>query len=359
MNASSIRSIVMAIGLAAVLAPAASAQEAVPEAKTVTQSPAPIPFEESAPDYQIGPGDSLSIRVSGLREFELSSRVSNSGRIHVPYVGVILVGGLTAMQLEGEVARLIKEHELINEPQVRVSVEQHRARPVYVVGEVNTPGQFVLTSDMYLLDLISKAGGLLPVADDKVFLYRRSSSLPDVQTRLIEAGSAPTEVPPSAPGLPAQASLQLPSEADEGVLTIDYDVLRSGAKPELNVLLQGGDIIYVPRRLPRNFWVIGDVILPGAYGLPRRGELTVTQALTYAGGPLATAKTGNAFIMRHNADGVREAVEFDFAKIIKGEEPDVMIKQNDILFVPTSNVKTIGVGLLNLVPRLLQQFLIF
>ena len=42
-------------------------------------------------DYQLGPGDVVSIRVSGLREFDQRTRVSNSGRIRVPYVGVMLV----------------------------------------------------------------------------------------------------------------------------------------------------------------------------------------------------------------------------------------------------------------------------
>ena len=87
---------------------------------------------------------SLSISVSGLREFNQSTRVSNSGRMRVPYVGVMFVAGMTTVEVEREIARLIKEREIVNEPTVRVHIEQYRAQPTYVIGEVNTPGQFAL-----------------------------------------------------------------------------------------------------------------------------------------------------------------------------------------------------------------------
>jgi polysaccharide export outer membrane protein len=309
-----------------------------------------------ASEYQLGPGDLLSVRVAGLREFDLSLRISNSGRIHIPYVGVLLVAGMTTFDLEGEVAKLIKENELVNEPSVRIHVEQFRARPVYVVGEVNSPGQFIITREMYLLDLVSKAGGLLGSADDKGFLYRRYKGRPRVQSRIIDpsvsepVAAAPSEEPAEGPA---------PGETIEDVVTFDFEELRSGRRPELNVRLQGGDVVYVPRRTPQNIFIVGDVTTPGVYGLPRRGEVKASQALIYAGGPLPTAKVGAAFIMRHDEAEGRKLIAFDFGRILEGKDPDVTIRPNDILFVPHSNVKTIGVGMLALVPRLIQQFTIF
>jgi polysaccharide export outer membrane protein len=127
----------------------------------------------------------------------------------------------------------------------------------------------------------------------------------------------------------------------------------------LNVRLQGGDVLYVPRRRQQNFYVIGDVINPGPYTLPRRGTITAAQAVIYAGGTLPTAKSGKGFLMRHDSLGVRQATPVDFKAIVAGKQPDFQMQADDIIFIPNSAVKTIGVGLLNMVPTLIQQWLIF
>src|SRR5690606_33909843 len=129
--------------------------------------------------------------------------------------------------------------------------------------------------------------------------------------------------------------------------------------PDLNIRLQGGDILFVPRRQQQSIYIIGEVKVPGAYTLPRRGKITAAQAVIYAGGPMATAKMSNGFLMRHNLKGEREAIPVDFKAIIDGRKPDVEVQPDDIIFVPSSPMKQIAVGLLNLGPRLLQQFLIF
>jgi polysaccharide export outer membrane protein len=271
-------------------------------------------------------------------------------------VGIILVAGMTPVQLETEIATLIKKHELINEPSVRVRVEDSRAQPVYALGDVTAPGQFVITDEMYLLDLIGKAGGLLPTADGKAFLYRQRILRPRVETRVIDS---------SGDGGGSTAVVQPPivtsplSGADKTTIQIDLEALSEGRQPEMNFRLQGGDVLHVPRRRARDFFVVGDVKNPGTYSLPRQGTVTASQALAYAGGPLPTAKTANGFLMRHDQDGIRQAIPFDFSKVLDGKAKDIVVQKDDIIFIPSSNVKTIGIGLLNMMPRLLQQFLIF
>jgi protein involved in polysaccharide export with SLBB domain len=104
---------------------------------------------------------------------------------------------------------------------------------------------------------------------------------------------------------------------------------------------------------------VGDVKTPGAYGLPRRGEVTAAQAIIYAGGPLRTAKTGSGFLMRHDETGTRQAVPVDFAAILKGKKPDFPVRPDDIIYIPSSTKKTIGVGMLDMIPGLVIQYLIF
>jgi polysaccharide export outer membrane protein len=123
--------------------------------------------------------------------------------------------------------------------------------------------------------------------------------------------------------------------------------------------LRGGDVLVVPRRKPMNVYVIGDVLGPGIYALPRWTQVTASQAMIYAGGPLPTASLGNSFVMRHDSNGERQAIPINFKEVLAGREPDFPIKADDIIFVPNSPVKTVTTGLLNMIPRLIQQWLIF
>lgn len=310
---------------------------------------------QNAVDYQLGVGDLIAIQVSGVREFSQSARVANSGRIRVPYVGIMFVAGRTVLELEREIATKIKEFQLVEEPSVRVHVEQFRAQPAYIIGEVSAPGQFVITNEMYLLDLISKAGGLNPGADPTAILYRRNAARPQVETRLILANTVGNAPSPAAVSPGSEA----PEIKAEEVISIDLTALHEGTRPEMNLRVQGGDILYIPRRQQSSIYIIGEVNVPGAYTLPRRGEITAAQAIIYAGGPLATAKMSSGFLMRHDEAGTRQALPVDFAAILEGRQPDIPVRPDDIIFVPSSTMKTIAVGLLNLGPRLLQQFLIF
>lgn len=321
----------------------------VETATTTVQTPSQL-----SPDYQLGPGDEISIRVSGLKEFMQTASVSNSGRIRVSFVGVLFVAGLTPVQLEQEIAKQVKLHELVNEPVVRVNVEKFRSRNAFVTGEVVTPGQFVVTHETRLLDLLSKAGGLLTTAADTGYLYRRPRFEPNIETRVF-AGDGKTEV--TAPPV-REPSVQNDKPQTTGAIQISLKDLEEGAKPELNIRLEAGDVLYVPRRRAQNFYVIGDVKVPGAYALPRGLTITAAQAVTYAGGTLATAKQGKGFLMRHASTG-HEALAVNFKAIIEGKEPDIPIQEDDIIFIPNSTVRTIGVSLLVMVPTIIQQWLIF
>jgi polysaccharide export outer membrane protein len=158
--------------------------------------------------------------------------------------------------------------------------------------------------------------------------------------------------------MPASPAPLVSGEEGE-IIKVDIAGLKLGTRPEMNLRLEGGDVLFVPRRVSQNFYVIGDVSVPGAYDLPRDVELTAAQAIVYAGGTLPQAKTGKAFLMRYDAEGRREAIPVDFKAILAGKQQDIPVRKDDIIFVPNSAAKTVGVGLLDMLPTLLQQWLIF
>ncbi len=323
----------LVLGLSVVLATPSYAQEAAPAASaTSAAAPAPAGTE---PGYRIGPGDLLSIAVSNIKQFEQTVRVSNTGKIHVPFLGVIKVADRTPSGLERHLAERLRTEGLVKDPWVGVSIQQYRAQPVYILGEVMDPGQFVIRDEMYLIDLITLAGGFNDVATPVGYLYRRRSD-----------GAAATN---GTNGGAADASA-----ADEAV-EIDFRALNEGNRPDLNVKLRGGDVLYVPQRRKEHFFVVGDVNQPGAYEFPDPPTLLSSQAIAKAGGPMRTAKLAKAIVVRFDESGRRLEMPVDIKAVFEGRKPEVSIQPNDIIFVPGSTAKTLAYGLLGAVPLAVER----
>jgi hypothetical protein len=64
-------------------------------------------------------------------------------------------------------------------------------------------------------------------------------------------------------------------------------------------------------------------------------------------------------LVRYDENGARQELAMDYAAILDGRQPDFPVRNNDIIFVPGSAAKTIGYGMVNMVPRLLQSTLIY
>jgi polysaccharide export outer membrane protein len=307
-------------------APMPSAQKpAAP--KTPGSKPAvPAISPPAAPDeeYQIGPGDSIKIEVAKVSTLGWAGRVSNSGKIHLPYLGILRVADLTTPQLEAKIAAALREQSLVNEPWVTVRVTEYRAQPVYVLGEVILPGQFVMTKEMYLTDLLALAGGFNGVASPIGYLYRRKPN----------AGNLPPGEVPTDEAIP-----------------IDFNALNEGLNPEMNLRLKGGDVLYCPEAKAQVYFVVGDVVHPGVASMQMTPNVTASEAIAKAGGPLRTAKMSKGVLVRFEDDGSRKEMSVDFDAILRGRQPDMQVRANDIIFVPGSTAKTVGYGLLGVVPQ--------
>ena len=307
--------------------------------------PPPTPAAGSAPaplEYQVGPGDQLAVTVFGVPELAQTPRVSNSGRIRLARVGVFDVYKMTAREIEVLIAKALASKELLNDPWVQVQVTQFRSSTVYILGEVQSPGQYAITSRMSVLDLVSMAEGLTPYADPTAFLYR----LPE------HAGQ-----PPAADA--ASGTAERPTFTRDNVMPIDIVALTQGRKPELNIELRGGDVLYTRRTTPKYFYVVGEVSRPGLYELTAAFEnreagppLLLSQAIAQAGGPTRTAKASQALLVRSLPDGKLEQRPFDFEKVLRGRHPDWAVQVNDIIFVPGSGAKTLAYGLLGMLPNI-------
>jgi polysaccharide biosynthesis/export protein len=299
-----------------------------------------LSFADAGNDYQLGPGDLIQIDVFGVENFRQNLRVSSSGTVTVPYLGTVRASGLTTMQLE-ESLRAGLDEKYIKNPQVSVFVNEYRSQSVFVLGAVSRPGQYQITQAVRLIDAIGMAGGLnIETADDFAIVQKKgaisgpgSAEAPVVQT------AAPANAPAAAAGnLPAN-----------GVRVNLKDLLENG-NLDLNIPIEGGDVIQVPERQMERFFIVGDVGRPGAYELPRDEDVNITQALAWAGGPLRTAKKDKGLLIRHDENGQRQELALNVEDIFKGKKPDVEVRANDVIFLPGSTAKSIGYGLLGIIP---------
>lgn len=298
----------------------------------------------SEDDYRLGPGDLIEITVFEVEDFTRDYRISASGNIVVPFLGRVQVSGMTGEELEESFARELTNQGLVKEPLVSVFIKEYRSQPVYVLGAVGKPGQYMITHQLTLLDVLTLAGGLdLTRAAHYAVLQR-----PKIQEEG-HSGELPTNGSDSEPASNGPASNN-PSE----IVEIDLEAILERGELALNVPIRGGDVIHVPERQIEYYYVVGDVGNPGVFELPVRdgsSELLLTQAVAKAGGPTKTAKMGDGILVRYDEHGSRLEVAVDFSAILKGKKTDMLVQPNDVIFIPGSKIKTIGYGLLGVIPQ--------
>ena len=116
----------------------------------------PLPIGGAA-SYSLGPGDQVRIITFGEENLTGEFRVNDSGNIALPLVGAVHAAGLTSGDLEAAVAAALRRGNLVHKPSVAVEVIAYR--PIYVLGQVNKPGQYPYQPGMTVVTAVAVAGG--------------------------------------------------------------------------------------------------------------------------------------------------------------------------------------------------------
>jgi polysaccharide biosynthesis/export protein len=274
-------------------------------------------------NYLLGPGDIITVNVFGIRDLtEKELTLDSEGRISLPFINDLSLMGLTPRESEIKIGALF-EASVMKNPQVTVSVKEYRSQFINVLGAVYKPGTYQLTRRAFLVDALAMAGGLLlEKAELKCYVHRE------------------------APNQPISAETE---ESDEKTETKEIDLVQLLEKGDvsLNIPIYAGDVISVPERIERFFYVLGDVVKGGAFEIKRGEKITLSKALASAGGLSPTAKAGSAAVIRQDPDGNARQIPINAAKVLKGEVEDIELAQNDVVFIPGSTSKTIGRALIN------------
>jgi polysaccharide biosynthesis/export protein len=264
-------------------------QAGSPEQKTIP------PANSSA--LAIGPGDEVEITVYGATDLSGHTRVSAEGNISMPLIGYVQIAGLSSSEAEGAIETQLRENNVVNDPHVSVYVKEYTGSGISVAGEVAKPGFYSALGPHRLFDVLQAAGGPTDKAANRVMISHRDQK--DVTTLSISKD-------------PAEMAIS-------------------------NVDLQPGDTVVVPRA--GIVYVLGEVTRPGGFVLNSTGGITVLQVVAAAGGTTHIASAGKTRLLRRTENGFQEQ-GIDLKKLLRGKAHDVPVRDQDILFIPSSGIKS-------------------
>jgi polysaccharide export outer membrane protein len=162
-----------------------------------------------AEDYMIGSDDVLAINVWKEPDLSRTVPVRPDGKITLPLIGDIIASGNTPKQLQASIEQDLAKY--ISKPAVTVIVQEPKSHKFNIVGEVQRPGSYLLTSPITVLDAIALAGG-----------FREWAKVKSIYVLRVGANGTRTRV------------------------AFNYKKVIRGHDNEQNIPLRSGDTVVVP-----------------------------------------------------------------------------------------------------------------
>ena len=248
-------------------------------------------------DYKLYPGDLLKMSVFDHPDLSVELRIPVSGAITVPLIG--RVDGLVGRTMSDFGAEITKrlEADYLQQAVVTLTVTDFGPRLAYVLGSVRTPTSVKLNAyaDVSALQAISEAGGFAADGNRAAAIVLRE----DLSTGQLSALPVPASDRPE-------------------------DIRR-------DVVLVPRDIVLVPR-LDRAY-VMGRVLKPGAIDIPSEERISLTKAISLAGGFDKYARQTDVQLIREG----RRLAEVNVQALLNGDAPgaeDPVLKPGDTVYIP-------------------------
>lgn len=206
-----------------------------------------------ATDYVIGEGDVLGISVWGEKDLTLSAKVRPDGKITIPSIGEVVAANLTAKSLQSLLTEKIKK--IVKSPIVTVTVTEITNNKCYVFGGGVKSGVFTLTQRTTLLQLLCQIEDVRRADLKKAYVLR----------------------------------------GDKKVREDFTDLLINGVTTD-DIVIEPGDVVYIPMPVEKNIYVMGAVNTP-KFIVYREG-ITVMEAILEAGGFTKFASPNDTLVYR-------------------------------------------------------------
>jgi polysaccharide export outer membrane protein len=174
---------------------------------TTSTTPTSLPPGATPENKTLGPGDVIEVRVRDQDDISGPYEVSDDGTVRFPWIGIIEVRGKTGSQIATKIEEELQSGWL-KQPQVTVRVTERQNREVSVLGQVKEAGSYPYKPGLTLMQAISQAGGMNPLASPR--------------------------------------KVKLIRETDKGRQTFEIDVTKILDSRAQDFGLEPGDIVFVP-----------------------------------------------------------------------------------------------------------------
>jgi polysaccharide export outer membrane protein len=248
-----------------------------------------------------------------VEEISKPWRINSDGILNLPMVGRIKVAGITAGELEQEIASRLTKYVL--SPQVTVFVSEVRSHPVTVTGAVARPGVLQLDRPTPLHEVLARAGGVQDPGPSVTV------------TRSTKFGVIPH---PAAKVLPDGLS---------SVVELPILQVTQGYGPDAALELAPYDVISVSQEKRKRFvYVTGEVIRPGSIELVTKDSVPLTTAIAMAGGLARGASPKKTAIRHVSENGEQTVATVNLKPVLEGKQQDLTLRDGDIVVIPTNKV---------------------
>lgn len=326
-------------------------------------------------NYKLGPGDAVFIDIYGASQRTIESTVSPEGTITIDGFGLVQVSGMTVAQANSHLRSTLGSR--YSSSQIRLTVGQTRTIMVNVMGEVNAPGTYTLSAFASVFHALYMAGGvndLGTLRNIKVYRNNKLISTVDIYDYILNgkltgnvrlAENDVIVVGPYDCLVNITGKVKRPMfyemRRNESVGTLmkyaggftgdaytksvrlvrktgrEYSVYNVDEFDMNSFHLADEDSVNVDSIIPRfsnMAEVKGAVFRPGMYQVG--GNITtVRELLESCEGVTEEAFTTRAVMHRMKEDRTLQVISVDIEGIMKGRVPDMALKPNDVLFIPT------------------------
>lgn len=325
--------------------------------------------------YVLGPGDQVVIDVYGASQNTHQLTISPEGTVTVPGYGPIYVSGMTVAAANGKIRSTLGSRYASSK--VKLSVGQTRTIMINVMGEVRTPGTYTLSAFSTVFHALYRAGGINDIGtlrNVKVYRNGKLITVVDIYEYILNGRLAGNvrlqdgdvvQVGPYDCLVGVTGNVKRPMfyemRKNESVATLlkyaggftgdaykkavrlvrqtgeRYSVFNVDEFDMSSFKVDDGDAVSVDGMLNRYENMVevkGAIFRPGQYRLG--GEVTSVRGLIErAEGVTEDAFTAHAVLHRMKADRSLEVVSVDVEGIMAGTVPDIPLKNEDVLFIPT------------------------
>ena len=332
-------------------------------------------------NYRLGPGDAVIIDIYGASQKTIQSTVSPDGEVTIEGYGPVNVSGLTVAQANARLRNTVGSR--YRSSRVKLTVGQTKTIMVNVMGEVKAPGTYTLSAFATVFHALYRAGGtndLGTLRNIKVYRNNRLVTVVDIYDYILNgkltgnvrlADNDVIVVGPYDCLVTIAGKVKRPmiyemkkNESVNSLLKYSGGFAGDAYKKSVrvnrktgreksvynveefdfaNFRIDDGDSVSVDSILPRyanTVEIKGAVFRPGMYNLGEQIN-SVRTLIEHAEGLTEDAFTNGAVMHRMKQDRNLEVISVDLAGIMSGKLPDIPLKENDVLFIPTRQDKSI------------------